>query len=273
MTLVKQVDDVSGEEWVPWEDQRDVDTTISFEDINLTEMACTMYSAAAAASLNVEGLGGASAQAGSSYMLLDFVASRAKEVDGVGKKYGFGARVVVSMKSASMDGNLNVTGIVANVHANAIQTNVAVRLIGLSSPKITIPTITKLDIDGYSQLIGVKSQIDTILSMRDKSLVTLNPTLLAKTQKVVTAPFTDDVMRSSYRLVAMTGIQDGRAQSDLVSYMLKGAMKIVNQDLFKSVVADTYQRAGIVSGVPTSSQKAAALEQTDGIYAARKVYS
>jgi hypothetical protein len=262
------------ETWVPCYDPTDKDPALKFEDLSELTYECSSYDQKAAASIDIEGIGGGSVSAGETAILIDFIATSAKrDANGVGKKYGFTVRVVVNVKSASADAHSNITGLVASVEAGSTQAKVKVHALGLSGDAVLpTPSLTKLDIGEYAQLFAYKSKIESLIKLKGEGGVKLNAVLLGRTVEKPAAPPVDDValLGNSYTLLAVRGIKEGKSQADWSKYINSSKVALRDKNLFQQAITSVYDSFGVASGaLPNASQKALALEKTDGVYAAR----
>lgn len=272
MTRITHIDDTVADQWVPYQDTTDVDDSIQFSDTNELIGSCYMCSGRAFASLNIEGFGGGEADAQASYMVLDYAAMRGKEVDGVKKKYGFGIRITARVTTANVKANMNVTGVVASTELGAAETDVRCYFLGLSSPRLRIPDVTNLDVSGFSQLMGIKKQVEDMLSLRDEEVIKLNPTLMMIARPAPPAPDGNEILEDSYRLLAVRGIGKGAGRKAWKDYITgpKSTRKLKDPVLFGQIVDGTYELFGITDdSTPAPSQRAQALEWSDGIVASR----
>lgn len=260
------------EVWVPCYDPTDKDPDLKFEDFDEITYACNSYDEKAAASIDVEGIGGGSVSAGGSAILIDFLATRAKRgANGVGKKYGFSVRVVVNVKTMSADAHSNITGFVASAEAGKTSASISVRALGLSGEAVLpTPNLTKLDISEYAQLFAYKSKIESLIKLKGEAGVKLNAVLLGRTLERPETPSDLALLSDSYTLLAVRGVKEGKSQAEWTKYIASSKLKIRDEALFEQITASVYDAFGITSGArPNASQRDSALEKTDGVFARR----
>jgi hypothetical protein len=269
--------DPTREIWVPCYDATDKDPDLTVADFDEIVERCVTYDAAAALSVDIEGIGGGAVKAGQQAMLIDFMATRGKrDANGVGKKYGFSIRVVVNITSIEGEVHSNITGFVAKAEAGKTSASIMVHALGVAGEAVQpTPSLSKLDIGEYAQLYAYKSKIESLLKLSGNAGVKLNAVLLERTMEKPEAPSQQELMLDSYRLLTVRGIQDGWTQQDWVKYITeKGTMKIKDVPLFTATAASVYGMFGIAAGAkPNKSQTALALEWTDGVSASRQGYS